>query len=72
MAWRGRGSCVAEVVVHRGEVLLIVPLTEAIGKVAPILVSAVSAFGVFHVGMLVDDGHHVGDGLGVAFKHLPP
>ena len=39
---------------------------------ATVLVTTVCALGVFHVSVLVDDGHHVGDGLGIAFKHLPP
>jgi hypothetical protein len=51
---------------------VVAPLAGTIGGIAAILVVIVDTFGVLHVGMLVDDGHHIGDGLGVAFKHLPP
>ena len=37
-----------------------------------VLVATVCMLGVLHVSMLVDDGHHVKDGLGVALEHLPP
>ena len=40
--------------------------------VAVVLVVAVCMLGVLHVGVLVDDGHHVGDGLWVGLKHLSP
>ena len=55
-----------------GRSLLIVPLTGMIGRVASILVSAMGELGILHVGMLVDDGHHVEDGQGVGLEHLPP
>ena len=35
-------------------------------------VAAVCALGVFHVSVLVHDGHHVEDGLGVVLEHFPP
>ena len=42
------------------------------GVTAVLVVVVVCTLGVLHVGVLVDDGHHVGDSLGIAFKHLPP
>ena len=51
---------------------VVVPLARTIKGVAAVLVVAVCMLGVLHVGVLVDNGHHVGDGLGIAFKHLPP
>ena len=51
---------------------VIVPLARTINRIAVILVATVCMLGVLHVGVLVDDGHHVGDGLGVALEHLPP
>ena len=51
---------------------VIVPLAGMIGGLAAILVAAVCMLSILHVSVLVDDGHHVGDGLGVGFKHLPP
>ena len=50
---------------------VVVPLARTIGGLAAILVAAVCTLSVLHVGVLVDDGHHGGDGLGVGFKHLP-
>jgi len=50
----------------------IVPLRGTLGGVVLGLVSAVSTLDIFHVGVLVDDQHHVAHGLGVALKHLPP
>jgi hypothetical protein len=50
---------------------VIVPLARKIDGVAAVLVAAVCTFSVLHVGVLVDDSHRVGDGLRVAFKHLP-
>ena len=35
-------------------------------------VPAMGSLSIFHVGVLVDDRHHVAHGLGVAFEHLPP
>ena len=43
-----------------------------IGGLATVLVAALCTLDILHVGVLVDDGHHVGDGLEVAFEHLPP
>ena len=51
---------------------VVVPLARTVGRVAAILVAAVGALSVLHVSVLVVDGHHVGDGLGIALKHLPP
>ena len=51
---------------------VVVPLARTIKGVAAVLVVAVCTLGVLHVGGLVDDGHHVGDGLGISFKHIPP
>ena len=34
--------------------------------------AAMCALSILHVGVLVDDDHHVGDGLGVGLEHLPP
>lgn len=48
----------------------VVPLRETLGVV--ILVPTAGPLGFFHVGMLVDDRHHVAHGLGVGLKHLPP
>ena len=50
----------------------IVPLRGTLGGVILDLVTAVGPLGIFHVGMLVDDRHHVANGFGVAFEHLPP
>ena len=51
---------------------VIVPLRGTLGGVVLDLVPAVSSLGIFHVGVLVDDQHHVAHGLGVALEHLPP
>jgi hypothetical protein len=51
---------------------VVVPLARTIDGVATVLVATVCTLGVLHVGMLIDNGHHVGDGLGVALEHLPP
>jgi hypothetical protein len=51
---------------------VVVPLARTIGGLAAVLLAAMYALGVLHVGVLVDDGHHVGDGLGVGLKHLSP
>ena len=51
---------------------VVIPLTRTINGVAAVLVAVLCMLSVLHVGVLVDDGHHVGDGLSVAFKHLPP
>ena len=50
----------------------IVLLRGTLGGVVLGLVPAVSSLGIFHVGVLVDDQHHVTHGLGVALEHLPP
>ena len=50
---------------------VIVPLAGMIGGLAAILVAAVCMLSILHVSVLVDDGHHVGDSLGVALEHLP-
>ena len=50
----------------------IVPLRGTLGVVVLGLVPAVGPLGFFHVGVLVDDRHHVADGLRVALEHLPP
>ena len=47
-------------------------MTRVIGRVAAILVAMMGALGILHVGVLVDNDHHVRDGLGVALEHLPP
>jgi len=47
-------------------------LARTIGGLAAVLVAAMCALGVLHVGVLVDDGHNVGDGLGVGLEHLSP
>ena len=51
---------------------VVVPLVRTIDRLAAILVAAMCALGVLHVGVLVDDGHHVGDSLRVGLKHLSP
>ena len=50
----------------------IVLLRGTLGGVVLGLVPAVSSLGIFHVGVLVDDHHHVAHGLGVALEHLSP
>ena len=50
----------------------IVSLRGTLRRVVLGLVPAVSSLGIFHVGVLVDDQHHVAHGLGVALEHLPP
>jgi hypothetical protein len=37
-----------------------------------VLVAVMGALGILHVNVLVDDGCHVGDGLGVGLEHFPP
>ena len=61
MTRHGRGSCRD-----------VVPLERTVGGLTAVLVAAMCALGVLHVVVLVDDGHHVGDGLGVGLKHLSP
>ena len=51
---------------------VVVPLARTVNGIATILVAMVCTLGVLHVGLLVDDGHHVGDSLRVALEHLPP
>jgi hypothetical protein len=41
-------------------------------SVAAVLVVMMGLLGVLHVGMLVDDNHHLRDYLRVALKHLGP
>ena len=50
----------------------VVTLRGTLGGVVLDLVPTVSSLGIFNVGMLVDDQHHVAYGLGVALEHLPP
>ena len=47
-------------------------LRGMLGGVVLGLVPAMGSLGIFHVGMLVDDRHHVTNGLRVALEHLPP
>ena len=44
----------------------------ALGGVVLGLVPVVGPLSVFHVSVLVDDRHHVANGLGIAVEHLPP
>ena len=46
------------------------PLRGMLGVV--VLVPAASPLSFLHVGVLVDDHHHVTHGLGVGLEHLPP
>ena len=50
----------------------VIPLRGTLGGVVLGLVPAVASLGIFHVGVLVDDRHHVAHGLGVALEYLPP
>ena len=50
----------------------IVPLRGMLEGVVLGLVPAMSLLDIFHVGVFIDDRHHVTNGLGVALKHLPP
>ena len=50
----------------------IVPLRGMLRGVDLGLVPAVGSLGIFHVGVLVDDQHHVTHGLGVGLEHFPP
>ena len=50
----------------------VVPLRGTLEGVILGLVPTVGPLGVFQVGVLVDDRHHVAKGLGVALEHLPP
>ena len=50
----------------------VVPLRGTLGVVILGLVPAVSSLGIFHVGVLVDNQHHVAHSLGVALEHIPP
>ena len=47
----------------------VVTLRGTLGVV--VLVPAMGPLGFFHVGVLVDNYHHVAHGLGVALEHLP-
>jgi hypothetical protein len=51
---------------------VVLPLLRTVISVAPVLVVAVGFFSILHVGVLVDDRHHLRDHLGVALKHLAP
>ena len=51
---------------------VVVPWTRTFRWVAIVFVTAVGALGVLHISVLVNDGDHVRDGLGVALEHLPP
>jgi len=51
---------------------VVVPLKGMLGGVVLGLVPAMGSLSIFHVGVLVDDRHHVAHGLGVALEHLPP
>ena len=48
----------------------VVPLRGTLGVV--VLVPMAGLLGFLHVGVLVDDRHHVTHGLGVGLEHLPP
>ena len=50
----------------------VVPSRGMLGGSVLGLVSAVGPLSVFYVRVLVDDRHHVANGLGVALEHLPP
>ena len=50
----------------------VVPLRGTLVGVVLGLVPAVGPLGVFHVGVFVDDCHHIGNDLGVGLEHLPP
>ena len=58
--------------IHAWASRVVVPLERTIGGLAAVLVAAMCALGVLYVGVLVDDGHHVGDSLRVGLKHLSP
>jgi hypothetical protein len=47
-------------------------LRAALGGVVLGLVPVVGLLSVFHVSVLVDDHHHVANGLRIAVEHLPP
>jgi hypothetical protein len=50
----------------------VVPLRGMLRGIVIGLVPVVGQLGVFHVGVLVDNCHHVTNGLGVTLEHLPP
>ena len=50
----------------------VIPLARTVDGVMAVLAVTVCALSILHVGMFVDDGHHVGDGLGIVLEHLPP
>jgi len=50
----------------------IVSMRRMLRGVVPGLVLAVGSLSIFHVGVLIDDHHHVAHSLGVALEHLPP
>ena len=50
----------------------VVPLRGTLGGVVLGLVPAMGSLSIFHVGVLVDDRHHVAHSLGVALEHPPP
>jgi len=51
---------------------VVVPLGGTLEGVVLGLVPVMGSLGVFHVGVLVDDRHHVANVFGVALEHLPP
>ena len=70
MTPRGHASCRDEVGDPRGGVPSGCPTEGMLGVV--VLVAAASPLDFLHVGVLVDDRHHVAHGLGVGLEHLPP
>ena len=73
----GRLSTVVLLAVSRWMVVAsvfwaIVPLRGTFEGVVLGLVLAMGSLSIFHVGVLVDDRHHVAHSLGVALEHPPP
>ena len=67
----GRLDTVVFLPVARWSVIASV-LRGMLGGVVLGLVPAMGSLGILHVGMLVDDRHHVANSFGVALEHLPP
>ena len=72
MTQHGRASCRVEVDGCRVGVLGDCPTERTFEGVVLGLVLAMGSLSIFHVGVLVDDRHHVAHSLGVALEHLPP
>jgi hypothetical protein len=75
LGWLGAVVVLVGVVSRRTTIVALVIIVMFLGAVAgivPVLMVAMCFLGVLHVGVLVDDPHHLRDRLGVALEHLAP